>query len=64
MSASALARLLAAERLTRRDAACCRRWYRKSGMPEFQVRYYSARCAWPDALTLVRTNGAGPYPAF
>lgn len=53
--------LLRAERQFQRDVAHSRRWYRRTGMTEAQVRYYGARCAWPDAVSLVRLNGVGPY---
>jgi hypothetical protein len=61
VSASLLAILQGAERMTERDMAVCRRGYRKTGMSEAQVAWYGARCAWPDACQLVRLNGAGPY---
>jgi hypothetical protein len=61
VSPSLLAVLLRAERMVRMDVAHSRRWYRRTGMTEAQVRYYGARCAWPDACQLVRLNGVGPY---
>jgi hypothetical protein len=47
VSPSLLAVLLRAERMVRMDVAHSRRWYRRTGMTEAQVRYYGARCAWP-----------------
>jgi hypothetical protein len=61
VSASLLRVLLRAESQGARDAAFCRRWYRRTGMPASQVAYYGARANWPDACQLVRVNGAGPY---
>lgn len=61
MSPSMLRILQSAERATVRDIAQSRRWYRRTGMTSWQVTYYGARCAWPSAVELVRTNGAGPY---
>lgn len=61
MSPTLLALLQRAERMTRADVAHSRRWYRRTGMSESQVRHYGARLAWPDACQLVRSNGAGPY---
>jgi hypothetical protein len=61
MSPTLLAILQRAERMTRWDIDGCKRDYRKTGMTEAQIRYYGARCAWPDACQLVRLNGTGPY---
>jgi hypothetical protein len=61
MSPSLLAHLQSAERMIRRDISLCRHGYRKTGMTRAQIAYYGARCAWPDALWLVKTNGPGPY---
>jgi hypothetical protein len=64
MSASLLAILLRAERQAQRDAAFSRRWYRRTGMTPFQIRYYGDRRNWPDACQLVSLNGTGPYSCF
>jgi hypothetical protein len=54
VSATLLARLLAAERTAQRDACHVRRMYRDTGMGACEVSYYGARVAWPDAVELVR----------
>jgi hypothetical protein len=61
VSPTLLAALQGAERQTNTDRSFCRRWYVKTGMTPGQARYYSARCAWPSALDLVRLNGYRCY---
>jgi hypothetical protein len=61
VSPTLLAALQGAERQTNRDRAFSRRWYLKTGVSLGQARYYSARCAWPSALDLVRLNGYRCY---
>lgn len=58
-----MAVLQSAERMAQRDAAFCRRWYRRTGMTRRQVAYHGDRRCWPDACQMVRLNGAGPYTA-
>jgi len=55
VSPTALARLLAAERTVQGWRRYTYAHYRSLGQP-CAARYYSARCCWPDALTLVRTG--------
>ena len=61
MSPTVEALLRRAEQMAVRDAAHCRRWYRRTGMAPWQVRHYGDRRNWPDAVSLLRTNGPGPY---
>lgn len=62
MSPSLLALLTRAEQRAQRDAAAYRRAYMSyHGATRRQAAHYGARNAWPDAVQLVRRDGAETY---